>query len=304
MPDSTSVQSKSPLISAGLRYMAISSFFFSIMGLLVKVAGQRLPSQEIVFFRSLLVLGFAYAMIRRAGASALGNDKKWLVVRGSTGFVALSCFYYGVTHLPLADATLIMYTNPVFTGILAAIFLAESINVADVVGVVVSLIGVVLVAQPSFIFGGAGRLDPVAVGIALVGAVISATSYVIVRKLRATEHELTVVFYFPLISVPASIPIALPSAVLPTWTELAVLLGVGVVTFIAQVTMTRGLHLEKAGRATAVSYLQVVFAFIWGMLFFDEYPTVYSIVGAVLIIGSTVAVAWWNNRRPAAEAAR
>jgi drug/metabolite transporter (DMT)-like permease len=288
---------KPGLFSAGLRYMAISSFFFSIMGLLVKVAGERLPSQEIVFFRSLLVLIFAYVMLKRAKISAWGNNKKLLIVRGFTGFLALSCFYYGVTHLPLADATLIMYSNPVFTAVLAALFLKESLTRVDILRVVASLVGVVLISQPSFIFGGESRLDPVDVGIALGGAIFAAISYVIVRKLRETEDPLVVVFYFPLIATPASIPTALPDAIIPTWWELLVLLGIGIVTHIAQVTMTKSLHLEKAGRATAVSYLQVVFAFIWGMLFFNEYPTLLSVVGAVLIVASAVSIAWWQNRR-------
>ncbi|QDG54846.1 DMT family transporter [Persicimonas caeni] len=276
--------------------MAISAFFFSIMGLLVKVAGERLPSQEIVFFRSLLVLIFAWWMLKRAGVNPWGNNKKWLVVRGFTGFMALSCFYYGVTHLPLADATLIMYSNPVFTALLAAVFLGERLKKVDLLGVVLSLGGVVLIAQPSFIFGGASRLDPFDVGVALAGAVFAAISYVIVRKLRESEHALVVVFYFPLIATPASIPTALPDAIIPTWWELGVLLAIGIVTHIAQVAMTKGLHLEEAGRATAVSYLQVVFAFVWGMFFFDEFPTVLSVIGALLIVGSTIAIALYQQK--------
>lgn len=283
---------------SGLTYMAISAFFFSIMGLLVKVAGERLPSQEIVFFRSLLVLIFAWWMLRRAGISPWGNNKKWLVVRGFTGFMALSCFYYGVTHLPLADATLIMYSNPVFTAVLAAIFLGERLTKIDFLGVVLSLVGVGLIAQPSIIFGGVSRLDPFDVAIALGGAIFAAISYVIVRKLRESEHALVVVFYFPLIATPASLPTALPGALLPTWWELGVLLAIGIVTHIAQVAMTKGLHLEEAGRATAVSYLQVVFAFIWGMFFFGEFPTALSVLGAVLIVGSTVVIALYKQKGP------
>ncbi len=294
MSDETESQPKR-FFSAGLRYMAVSAFFFSVMGLLVKVAGQRLPSQEIVFFRSLLVLVFAYVALKRMKVVPWGNNKKWLVVRGMTGFLALSCFYYGVTHLPLADATLIMYSNPVFTAILAAIFLSEKLTMVDIIGVVASLVGVVLIAEPSFIFGGESRLELFDVTIALGGAIFAAISYVIVRNLRKTEHPMVVVFYFPLIATPAALPTAIPDAIIPTWWELLVLLGIGIVTHIAQVAMTKGLHLEPAGRATAVSYLQVVFAFIWGMVFFGEYPTALSIVGAVLIVGSTVAIALYQS---------
>jgi drug/metabolite transporter (DMT)-like permease len=284
------------VISRGLRHMALSAFFFSVMGALVKLAGETLPSQEIVFFRSFLVLIFAYIELRRLKISPWGENKKLLLVRGTTGFIALSCFYYAVTHLPLADATVIMYSNPVFTGILAALFLGESLSKIEVGGVVLCVVGVVLIAQPSFVFGGDSRLPIFDVGIAFAGAIAAAISYVIVRQLRRTEEPMVVVFYFPLVATPASIPFAIPDAVLPNWYELGILLAIGVVTHIAQVMMTKGLHLEKAGRATAVSYLQIVFAFILGMLFFDEFPNVLSVVGAVLIVGSTVAIARFGHR--------
>lgn len=289
--------------SRGLRYMAMSAFFFSIMGALVKWAGQTLPSQQIVFFRSLLVLIFAWVALRQARISPWGHNKKLLLTRGVTGFVGLSCFYYAVTHLPLADASVIMYTNPVFTGILAAIFLRESLSKVDVGGVLASLAGVALIAQPSFLFGGESRLALFDVGVALCGAVFAAISYVIVRQLRQTEAPMVVVFYFPLVATPASIPLAIPDAVIPSFAELGLLLAIGVVTHIAQVLMTKGLHLEKAGRATAVSYLQVVFAFILGMLFFDEFPDVLSALGAALIVVSTVVIARSAGRKPANEPA-
>lgn len=281
--------------------MALSAFFFSVMGALVKVAGETLPSQEIVFFRSLLVLIFAYVTLRKMGVPAWGENKKLLAIRGTTGFVALSCFYYAVTHLPLADATVIMYSNPVFTAVFAAIFLGESLSKIEIVGVLVSVGGVLLIAQPSFLFGGESRLAMLDVTIALAGAIFAAISYVIVRQLRRSEHPMVVVFYFPLIATPASIPFAIPDAVLPNWWELGLLLAIGIVTHIAQVTMTKGLHLEKAGRATAVSYLQIVFAFILGMLFFDEYPDMLSVAGAVAIVGSTIAIARFSSDAPTSE---
>lgn len=295
----SSENSPAPLFSVGLRYMAASAFFFSLMGLFVKLLGERLPSNEIVLARSLMLLIFAWIMVRRAGVTPWGNNKKLLFVRGLTGFVALSCFYYAITELPLADATLIMYINPVFTGILAAIFLKESIGWPDIVGIAVSLVGVALVAQPSFLFGGDAGLNLVAVGVGMAGAILSAVSYVSVRKLRETDHSLTTVFWFPLVATPASIPFAIPGFLVPVGWEWPMLFALGLVTFIAQVAMTRGLSLEPAGRATSISYLQVVFAFVWGMLFFQEFPDTLSIAGALLILASTVGVARWRSRAKA-----
>jgi drug/metabolite transporter (DMT)-like permease len=95
--------------------MVLAAFFFSVMSLLVKLVGARLPSQEVVFVRAAVSLVVAYGLLRRARPGNWGRRKGLLVVRGLLGFAALSCFFYAVIHLPLADATVIQYTNPVFT---------------------------------------------------------------------------------------------------------------------------------------------------------------------------------------------
>ena len=108
-------------LSVGLRYMIAAAFFFSLMSLQVKLVGQRLHSSEIVFFRALLSLLFTYVLLRRAGVPVWGHRKGLLVLRGTFGFIALSCFFFALTRLPLADVTVLHFTNPVFTAVIAAI---------------------------------------------------------------------------------------------------------------------------------------------------------------------------------------
>jgi drug/metabolite transporter (DMT)-like permease len=193
--------------SPGIRYMIAGAFFFSLMSLAVKLVGQRIPSQEIVMVRGLLNLLFTWAMLRAAGVYLWGSRPGVLALRGLLGFVALSCFYYGIIHLPLADATVLQYTNPVWTGLLAAWLLGERMKPAEGALVVASLVGVVLIARPAILFGSAAQsLDLVAVGVALTGAIFSAAAYVTVRQLGRTEHPLVIVFYFTLVTVPASLP--------------------------------------------------------------------------------------------------
>src|SRR5690606_13109886 len=131
----------------------------------------------------------------------------------------------------------------------------------------------------------------VAVSVALLGAVLAGLAYTTVRKLRETEHPLVVVFDFPLISVPACIPIMAPVAVWPTPMEWLMLLGIGLLTQIAQIFLTRGLHKEPAGRATSVSYVQILFAALWGFLFFAEIPDPVSILGGVLVVSGILLTA-------------
>ena len=280
-------------VSTGLRYMIAAAFMFSLMSLFVKLAGRRLPSQQIVLVRSLVTLAYSYAALRWYGRSVWGHDRWGLLLRGVVGFAALSCVYYGLTRLPLAEATVIQYTHPVFTALLAALLLEESMHRGEVIGLLLSLSGVVLIARPALLFGShAAALDLTAVGVALLGAIGSAGSYVIVRKLRRTEHPLVIVFYFPLVSTLGALPTALPDALWPTPLEWVILvLGIGLTAQLGQLFLTRGLHLERAGRATAVSYLQIIFAALWGVLFLHEYPDLLSVAGALLVMGGTLLTA-------------
>lgn len=279
--------------------MLLTAFFFSVMSLLVKEVGTRLPSQEVVFARALVSMMVAYVLVRRARPGNWGYRKGLLVVRGLAGFAALSCFFYALIHLPLADATVIQYTNPVFTAWLGWLVLGEALSVGEAVLSAAGLLGVLLIARPTFLFGGDMRLDPLATAIGLLGAVFSAAAYVSVRKLGRTEHPTIIVFYFTVVTVPASLPgMLLSGAVWPTLPEAVFLAGVGITAVMGQLYLTRGLQLEPAGRATAIGYAQILFAALWGMLFFREFPDVLSLLGAALVLVSVVVLA---RRRGAPE---
>lgn len=271
--------------------MVLGALFFALMSLFVKLAGERIPSQEVVFARGLISLVIAWLLLKHARVPPWGTRRRLLVTRGLAGFVALSCFYYSVIHLPLADATVIQYTNPVWTAWLGWWLLGERLSRGEAALSALSLLGVVLVARPSFLFGEGVALDPTAVAIALAGSLCSAAAYVSVRKLGRTEHPLVIVFYFTLVTVPASVPGLLLDAVWPTPIEWLYLVGVGVTALLGQVFLTRGLQRERAGRATAIAYVQIVFAAALGGVFFDQWPHGLSLLGALLVLASVVVLA-------------
>jgi len=288
-------------IDRGVLYMLGSALAFSAMTLLVKLVGQHLPSQEIVFFRALVSLFLSYALIRRAGIPALGHRRGLLLVRGLCGFGGLSCVFYSVTHIPLAEATVIQYLHPTFTALLAAVVLRERISGLLWVASVICLSGVAMVARPAALFGSLGLdatqpLDPFVVMVAVGGALFSAAAYVVVRRLNETEDPLVIVLYFPLVAVPATLPTLWSIAVWPTPIEWLLLLGVGVTAQAGQVFLTVGLRHLPAARGTAISYFQVVFATIWGLLFFAEIPGFWTIVGTGLIVVGTFFAARDRSR--------
>jgi drug/metabolite transporter (DMT)-like permease len=286
----------------GAWLMITSALAFSVMTALVKLAGERLPSQEIVVARALVSLVLSYALLRSAGVSPWGQDRKWLWFRGFLGFAGLSCVYGAVTHLPLAEATVIQFLHPPMAAILARIFLGEAISGRIVAASGLSFLGVLFVARPALLFAGpfasAGRvpLDPLWVGVAIAGAFFSASAYVVVRRLSAREDPLVIVFYFPLVTLPAALPTIAWNFVWPVGLDWLWLMGVGLMTQVGQVSLTRGLTLLSAAKGTALSYLQVVFAALWGLLIFGDRPDPLTIVGGGLVIASSIFVSRDRSR--------
>jgi len=276
----------------GALLMMLSALAFSLMTVLVKLAGERLPSQEIVAARALVSLVLSWSLLRAAGVSPWGVNRKWLWFRGVLGFAGLSCVYAAVVHLPLAEATVLQYLHPAITAALAGVFLREAVSPRLFLATVVSLLGVVLVARPASLFGAtADSLDPLWVAVAIGGATFSAAAYVVVRRLSAQENPLVIVFYFPLVTLPAAALTIGSDFVWPEGIEWLWLLGIGIATQVGQVSLTRGLTVLPAAQGTALSYLQVVFAAIWGVWFFGEALDAWTIAGGALVLVSSIQVA-------------
>jgi drug/metabolite transporter (DMT)-like permease len=274
--------------SPGLRWAAAGALSFSLMSALAKLSGERIPTQEIIFFRALITTVLTVFALRQRKISLLGTERWLLLLRGLFGFGALSCFLWAVVRLPLADTTVLHFTHPVFTALLAAMFLKETLRRQEVVLAFLAMAGVVTVARPGFLFGVVEGLNPVAVSVALVGAALSAAAYVTARRLTRTNDPLVIVLAFAVVALFGSLPATVSVFVLPQGWEWLQLLGVGLATQGGQVFVTRALKVEKAGRVMAVGYLQIVFAAFWGLLLFAEAPDLWTWVGALMIIGATL----------------
>jgi drug/metabolite transporter (DMT)-like permease len=274
--------------SRGVLYMTLAALAFSVMSVLVKLASERIPTGEIVMVRAAITLAISYVLVRRAGLSPWGQQRGRLVVRGLFGFAALSCYFLSLARLPLADATTLHHTQPLLTALLAWWLLGERVGRAAAFAIACGLGGVMLVVHPGVPLSGGA--EPAGVAIALASAVFSALAYVTIRRLAQTEHPLVIVFYFPLVALPLSIPWAAASFVWPEPADWLLLAGIGLSTQLGQVFLTLGLSLERAGRAMAVGYVQICFAVIWQLVIFGEQPALGTLAGAALIIAGTLAV--------------
>jgi len=281
-------------IPMSVRYMLLSALFFAMMSGCVKAANLRgIPVLEILAIRALISSVLSYIDIRRKRISPWGNNKPWLIARGVVGTASLICLFYAVTTLPLAEATLLQYFYPIFTSILAFFILRERILKSTMVSIILSLVGLFIMADPDLLPGGALQaatpLPTHGIIVALLGSLGTGTAYVIVRKLSKTEDPSVIIFYFPFIALPVSILLLGDKFIIPdgamTW---FLLLLVGIFTQIAQFCFTVAVKNEEAARAAAYSYAQIVFSTIIGWAFFMEIPTWGTLFGAFFIIGGAL----------------
>ena len=266
--------------------MVASALAFSLMGLCVKQVGGRIPAAEVVLVRAIVSVALSWWLLQRAGVDPWGERRGLLIVRGAIGTAALLCVYAALAQLPMASATVLQYLYPTITALLAWLMLGERIGKRVLLATTLGWAGVVLVAQPAGLLQGATALPPLAVLIALAGALFTSLAYVSVRSLGNSEHPLVIVFYFPLVALPLTLPLVALDPVLPTASELLWLIGVGVFTQVGQVYLTRGLTALPAAQATAISYVQVVFAGLWGWLVFGERIDGWTVAGAGLVLAA------------------
>jgi drug/metabolite transporter (DMT)-like permease len=219
---------------------------------------------------------------RSAGAPIRGTRPGKLLLRGIFGYLALSCYFLSVQHLPLGDAVLLQYSHPAFVAALAPLVLRERSGGRHWALVGLALLGIALIVRPTGdlrVFG--------LVGVA--GSLLSALAYMTVRDLAKTEHPVTILVWFPLATIVPSffVAAAAGSASLPrNGTEILGHLLVTASALLGQVALTLGLTRVAAAKATAVTLTGPVFGLAFGWLMFGTVPDAYSIGGAALVTGA------------------
>jgi drug/metabolite transporter (DMT)-like permease len=268
----------------GIALLLLSALAFSAMSVQVKLAGRELPVSMLILARGAVALVLSVVVVKAQRVPFWGNDRRMLVVRAFYGIGGLVCFFYALTVLPLAEATVLQYLNPVFTAIIAAFVLGERADRRLMVAIVLCLGGTVLVTRPGALFGAHAPLPFTGVVVALCGALFSAFAYTTVRRLSRTDHPDVIVFYFSLLATIVALPFAVANWTAPSLVGWLLLVGIGAATQLGQVTLTRGLARVPAGRGTTVGYVQIVFSATWGVLLFDEKLNTWTMAGAVLVV--------------------
>uniref|UniRef100_A0A061RDF1 Membrane protein n=1 Tax=Tetraselmis sp. GSL018 TaxID=582737 RepID=A0A061RDF1_9CHLO len=284
----------------GLLSCTLSALFFSANAVIVKYLS-NVPVFQIAASRSSLSLVTTYLLMRANGIRRIWSSSRnvpWLTLRGAAGSSAMLLFYIGLQTTPLADAQSIFFLYPAATATFSFLFLRERLRALQVAGVLASLAGVVLIAHPPMLFGGRGSWGPeraAAISFLVGSALMAATAITVIRKLSADESSIVMALWFHMTALAVSIPALAagwprPIALRLSGFEWFCLFGVAVTSFLAQLLFNRGIQLMTGATAACIASLQVPLAHLWGVVIFHEPPSLFGVLGTVLVIAGLVAV--------------
>ncbi len=286
----------------GIMLKVVSVFFFVVMATMLK-ATQTVPAGEMVFFRSffalLPVLGYL-AWKGRLGNAFATKRPFGHILRGLVGVASMSLGFFALTRLPLPEATAITYATPLLIVIFSAVLLNERVHFFRWTAVIVGLVGVVIILWPRLtVFSGGGALgNTEAVGAlaALLAAVLSAFAMMAVRNLVHTERTETIVTYF-FISASVLSLLTLPFGwIWPTPQQAALLIGAGFFGGIGQLLMTSSYRHADMSVIAPFEYVSLILTIVIGYFIFADVPTLTMILGALIIVGSGIAVILREHR--------
>ena len=266
--------------------MVFSAFFFCLMTIFVKLAGNELQTIQIVFFRGVFTLLTTYYLIKKYKASVWGNYRGVLFLRGITGSIALFFVYESLQRISIPEATVIQYLYPIFTAVFGLFLLNEKISRNIIVAIFLGFTGVYTIFEFPFILSNESILIE-DLSIALIGACLTGAAYVLVRKAsKLDESPYTIMFYFPLFSVLISLPFMFSTWIMPSTLCWIYIFFVGVFTQLGQLFLTFGYKILPAGKAASTSFVQVPFSIIAGMILFNDFLTFHFVIGSVVIFFS------------------
>ncbi|KAM9197162.1 solute carrier family 35 member G1 [Dugong dugon] len=293
---------KGPCPGLGLFYTLLSAFLFSVGSLFVKKV-QDVHAVEISAYRCVFQMLFVIPCLiyRKTGFIGPKGQRIFLILRGFLGSTAMILLYYAFQTTSLADATVITFSSPVFTSIFAWIFLKEKYSLWDALFTLFTIIGVTLIVRPPFLFGAntksmeesySGHLKGT---FAAIGhAIFAALTLVILRKMGKSVDYFLSIWYYVILGLVECVILLF---ILGEWTlpscglDRLFLILIGLFGLGGQVFLTKAIQIEKAGPVAIMRTMDVVFAFIFQIIFFNDVPTWWTVGGALCVVASSTGAA-------------
>ena len=263
----------------------------SAMHAIVRFLSPSVHPFELAFFRSLFGFIVILPLLLRGGINSVRTHQPRLqMLRGVVSIAAMMSWFYGLSMVPLAEATALSFTNVIFGSLAAIIFLREKMTMARGIAVFIGFIGVLVILRPGFV-----QMD-IGVVCVLFSALCWGCSVVIVKQLGRTDSAVSIVAWVGIQLSILSLPFALSVWVWPTMEEWLWLSLLGTLATIGHLCMVQGLKLTDAMTIFPLDFTRLIWASLFGLFIFSESPDVWTFVGAGIIVISGTFMLYREDR--------
>lgn len=274
----------------GILYIVGAAFFFALMNLLVRLAGE-VPTFQKCFFRNIVAAFAAIIMLRKNNVKfQIGKGNlKYLLIRSGAGLMGIICNFYAVDHLAISDASLLNKLSPFFAIIFSTIILKEMAGAREWGILALAFVGALFVIKPSM------GMEFIPGLIGMLGGACAGLAYTYVRKLgQRGVNGMVIVAFFSAFSSILLLPNLLLNYTPMSPYQWGVLLLAGVAATGGQVCITTAYTKAPAKEISVFDYSQIIFAAVLGFVVLDQIPDMYSIIGYGIILAA--AIIKWNFR--------
>jgi drug/metabolite transporter (DMT)-like permease len=278
----------------GILWLVMGTLAFAVNDLFVKSLGQTMSPFQMAFFRYGIGFMLMVPFFMRMGVGELRTSRPGIhFVRLILACIAQVGVYTSVVYLPLADATALAFSRILFTTVIAVIFLREIVSGSRWSATIAGFVGVIVMVRPG------GEIDPV-VFVAIGAACTFAIANVLIKIMSTTEPPNRILFYYQaggiLVFLPPTIILWQTPPDLVSW---LMALAIGFLTAVGMIGFIRGFAVGEASVIGPTEYIRLVFAAAFGFAIFGEIPDIWTIVGALVIVGSTSFIARLEARKKA-----
>jgi drug/metabolite transporter (DMT)-like permease len=279
----------------GAVWMLGSVLAFAIMAVLIKLLGPDVGVGMLIFWRSIAGVVAVLPFALRSGPEVWKSPRPGrLALRSIYGTVGFFTGFYALMHLPLADSQALSFSRTLFITILAVVLLKEKVAWRRWTAVAIGFVGIGLMTKPG------AALEPATIA-ALVSALAFAFALVTVKDLTADHKPLTLVIYANLFTTLAGLPFVFLDPIMPSLPQVALLLAMGVTGVVAQSCYVRALSTGDASLMGLIDYVRLPLMALAGWLVFAETPDRLAMIGAAIVIVSTIYISVREARLDAAK---
>ncbi|MEX0338303.1 MAG: DMT family transporter [Arenibacterium sp.] len=274
-----------PLI--GIFWMVVTGLCFVAVTALVKFMGPGMPAQQSAFIRYLLGLVFLLPLLRKMFADPI-TPVLWAQfgLRGALHSMGVALWFYAMTRIPIADVTAINYLAPIYVTIAAALFLGEKLAFRRITAVVMALVGALIILRPGFREVSSGHWAM------MLAAVVFGGSYILAKITVDKANPEIVVGMLSVMVTVCLAPFAFAVWVPPDWSQILILFVVAFFATAGHYTMSIALAAAPVTVTQPVTFLQLVWAALLGVVVFAEPIDIWVVVGGTIILASVTFITW------------